>query len=162
MVRIFRPRRSAGRRPGCAGRVGFSGRVGTAVGLERLERRDLLAVDVTNLLDSGAGSLRAAIEQVNSAGLPDSIVFRDLSAGTIHAASTLPTLAVSGTTFQFAGTTTAITLDGSGAGPAGDGLIIGAGVNSIGLSGIVLTVQYFATNGLSFAGGSTGTSINGL
>ena len=121
-----------------------------------------MAVDVTNLLDSGAGSLRAAIEAVNSGGVADSIVFRDLSAGTIHLATTLPTLAVSGTTFQFAGTTTAITLDGSGAGPTGDGLIIGAGVNSIGLSGIVLTVQYFATNGLSFAGGSTSTSINGL
>ena len=82
------------------------------MGLERLERRDLFAVDVTNLLDSGAGSLRAAIEQVNSGGVADSIVLRDLSAGTIHAASTLPTLAVSGTTFQLAGTTTAITLDG--------------------------------------------------
>jgi len=98
---------------------------------------------------------------VNSGGKADSIVFKNLSAGTIRALSTLPTLAVSGTTFQFAGTSS-ITLDGSGAGGGGDGLIIGAGVNTIGLSDIVLTIQNFSQNGLSFAGGSTGTTIKGL
>ena len=130
--------------------------------MERLEPRQLLAVDVTTLADSGAGSLRAAITAVNSGGTADAIVFKNLSAGTIYALSTLPTLAVSGTTFQFSGTTTAITIDGSSAGAGGDGLIIGAGVNTIGLSGIVLTIQNFAENGLSFAGGSTGTTIDGI
>ena len=156
MVRIFRLSRPAVRQR--ARSVSRRQRVG----LERLEARQLLAVDVTTLADSGAGSLRAAIEAVNSGGKADSIVFKNLSAGTIHALSTLPTLAVSGTTFQFSGTTTAITLDGSGAGAGGDGLIIGSGVNTIGLSGIVLTIQNFAQNGLSFAGGSTGTMIDGL
>lgn len=153
MVQVFRPtrphaRRRPLRRP--------------PVHLERLEPRQLLAVDVTTLADSGAGSLRAAIAAVNTAGTADTIVFKNLGAGTIHAASTLPTLAVSGTSFQFQGTTTAITIDGSGAGASGNGLIIGAGVNTIGLSGIVLTIQNFAENGLSFAGGSTNTTIDGL
>jgi len=156
MARIFRPARATARRRGTVSRPRFN------VGLERLEPRQLLAVDVTTLADSGAGSLRAAIEAVNSAGKADTIVFKNLSAGTIYALSTLPTLAVSGTSFQFSGTTTAITLDGSGAGAGGDGLIIGSGVNTIGLSGIVLTIQNFAENGLSFAGGSTGTTIDGI
>lgn len=129
---------------------------------ERLEPRQMLAVDVTNLNDSGAGSLRAAIEAVNSAGVADTIVFNNLSAGTIYTKSTLPTLAVSGTTFQFSGNTSAITLDGTLAGAGGDGLIIGSGVNTIGLSGIVLTIQNFALNGLSFAGGSKSTAISGV
>jgi hypothetical protein len=156
MVRIFRPARPTARRRGTVSRPRFN------VGLERLEPRQLLAVDVTTLADSGAGSLRAAIEAVNSGGKADTIVFKNLSAGTIYALSTLPTLAVSGTAFQFSGTTTAITLDGSGAGAGGDGLIIGSGVNTIGLSGIVLTIQNFAENGLSFAGGSTGTTVDGI
>ena len=128
---------------------------------ERLESRLLLAVNVTNLNDSGSGSLRAAIEAVNSAGVADTIVFSNLSAGTIYAQSTFPTLAVSGTTFQFSNTK-AITLDGTLAGSGGDGLIIGSGVNEIGLSGIVLAIQNFAKNGLSFAGGSTNTAISGV
>jgi hypothetical protein len=156
MLRIFRTARPAARR-----RTSVS-RPRLAVGLERLEARQLLAIDVTTLADSGTGSLRAAIAAVNSGGKADTIVFKNLSAGTIYALSTFPTLAVSGTTFQFSGTTTAITLDGSGAGAGGDGLIIGSGVNTIGLSGIVLTIQNFAENGLSFAGGSTGTTIDGL
>jgi hypothetical protein len=132
------------------------------VGLEWLERRQLLAVDVTNLDNDGPGSLRAAIEAVNLAGVPDTIIFRDLGSGTIRPLTNLPTLAVTGTTFQVAGATTAITIDGSDAGPGGDGLIIGAGVNLVGLAGIPLTIQYFARNGLSFAGGSAGTTISGL
>ncbi len=156
MVRIFRTARPAARRRGAVSRPRLT------VGMERLEPRQLLAVDVTTLADSGAGSLRAAITAVNSGGKADTIVFKNLSAGTIYALSTFPTLAVSGTVFQFSGTTTAITLDGSGAGAGGDGLIIGSGVNTIGLSGIVLTIQNFAENGLSFAGGSTGTTIDGI
>ena len=74
------------------------------IGVERLERKLLLAVNVTNLDDSGAGSLRAAIEAVNSPGATDySIVFQNL-VGTIYTKSALPTLAVSGTTFTTAGT----------------------------------------------------------
>jgi len=156
MIRIFQPRHSAGRRQLNALRSR------PAVGLERLEPRQLLAFDVTNLGDSGPGSLRAAIEAVNLAGIPDAIVFKNLGAGTIQALSTFPTLTASGTSFQFSGSTTSITLDGSSAGPGGDGLIVGVGVNSVGLSGIVLTIQNFSQNGLSFAGGSTGTSIDGL
>lgn len=155
MLSVFRrPTTSTSRRPAAVRRLRLGG--------ERLEARHLLAVNVTNLNDSGAGSLRAAIETVNTAGVADSIVFANLGAGTIYAASTLPTLAVSGTSFQFSGTTSAITIDGTLAGSGGDGLIIGSGVNSIGMSGIVLTVQNFAKNGLSFAGGSTTTTINGL
>lgn len=154
MERRSRSRLSPGRRRDLRLRRGMV--------LERLEPRRLLAVDVTNLNDSGTGSLRAAITAVNTAGTADSIVFKNLSAGTIYALSTLPTLAVSGTTFQFSGTTTAITVDGSGAGAGGDGLIIGAGVNTVGLTGMAFTIQNFARNGLSFAGGSTGTTLDGL
>jgi hypothetical protein len=146
MARIFRPRRRC--RP--------------ALRLERLEPRQLLAFEVTTLANSGAGSLRAAIEAVNSGGKADLIVFKDLGSGTIHAASNLPTLAVSGTAFAFSGTTTAITLDGSGAGSGGDGLVIGPGINAISLNGIALTIQNFAQNAISFVGGSTGTTIDGL
>lgn len=156
MLHAFRRRPEAriSRRPVREGKRGFR--------VERLEPRQMLAVDVTNLNDSGAGSLRAAIEAVNTAGVADTIVFNNLSAGTIYAKSTLPTLAVSGTTFQFSGNTSAITLDGTLAGGGGDGLIIGSGVNTIGLSGIVLAIQNFAQNGLSFAGGSKTTSISGV
>ncbi len=79
MVRIFRMSRPAVRQRARSA----SRRQG--VGLERLEARQLLAVDVTTLADSGAGSLRAAIEAVNAGGKADSIVFKNLSAGTIHA-----------------------------------------------------------------------------
>ncbi len=156
MIRSFRPQRPFGRRRAPHLRPGFR------VGLEWLERRQLLAIEVTNLNNSGPGSLRAAIEAVNAEGLPETIIFRNLGSGTIRPLTNLPTLAVTGTTFQVAGSTTAITIDGSEAGPGGDGLIIGSGVNLVGLSGFPLTIQYFARNGLSFAGGSTGTTISGL
>jgi hypothetical protein len=156
MIRSFRPQRPSGRRRVPVLRPRFT------VGLEWLERRQLLAVDVTNLDNAGLGSLRAAIEAVNLAGVPDTIIFRDLGAGTIRPGTNLPPLTATGTTFQFAGNTTSITIDGTDAGPLGDGLVIGKGVNSITLSGIPLTIQYFARNGLSFEGASTGTTINGL
>jgi len=55
-----------------------------------------------------------------------------------------------------------VILDGSLAGTGGDGLIIGSGVNNVDFTTTVLTVQNFAKNGLSFAGGSTNTKITGM
>lgn len=134
----------------------------TLGGLEWLERRHLLAVNVTNLNDAGTGSLRAAIDTVN-AGVPgETIVFNNLASGTIFAQSSLPVLTVSGTTFQFAGNTSAITLDGSQAAAGSNGLTIGSGANNIGLSDLVLTIQHFPGNGLLFAGSSTNTHVRGL
>ena len=130
------------------------------IGVERLERKLLLAV-VTNLNDAGAGSLRAAIEAVNSPGATDySIVFQNL-VGTIYTKSALPTLAVTGTTFTTTGTS-AITLDGTAAGTDANGLTIGNGVNTIGINGLQLTIQNFQQNGILFAGGSTGSTLRGL
>ena len=128
---------------------------------ELLEPRHLLAIDVTNLDDSGANSLRWAIDQANATLAGDTIVFRDLSTGTISLQSQLPTLAKSNTAFAFAGTTKALTIDGSAAGAA-DGLVIGKSVDAIGLSGISLAIKNFTGSGVVFEGGSTGTSFKGL
>ena len=128
---------------------------------ELLEPRHLLAIDVTNLDDSGANSLRWAIDQANAALAGDTIVFRDLSTGTISLQSQLPTLAKSNTAFAFAGTTQALTIDGSAAGAA-DGLVIGKSVDAIGLSGISVAIKNFTGSGVVFEGGSKGTSVKGL
>ena len=150
MVRIFRLSRPAVRQR--ARSVSRRQRVG----LERLEARQLLAVDVTTLADSGSGSLRAAIEAVNSGGKADSIVFKNLSAGTIHALSTLPTLAVSGTTFQFSGTTTAITLDGLHSSlhprPAAPGAVRVVDVVALDKSERGVFVRAFDVDGVAFVG----------
>lgn len=127
---------------------------------ERLESRRLLAIDVTNLNDTGDGSLRAAIDKVNSSGVADMIVFQNLT-GTIFTKSALPTLAVSGTSFGSTGTS-AVTLDGTLAGAGVSGLTIGSNVNTIGLDGVKLTIQNYLQNGITFLGGSTGTSIRGV
>lgn len=59
--------------------------------VEALEDRRLLAVfPVSNLLNSGAGSLRDAITQANGAAGPDEITFS--VSGTIDLASQLPTI----------------------------------------------------------------------
>jgi len=128
---------------------------------ELLESRHLLAIDVTNLDDSGTNSLRWAIDQANATLAGDTIVFRDLSTGTISLQSQLPTLAKSNTAFAFAGTTSALTIDGSAAVGA-DGLVIGKSVDAISLSGISLAIKNFAGSGVVFEGGSTGTSFQGL
>ena len=131
---------------------------------EQLETRQALTVNVTTLADAGAGSLRQAILDVNSAGIVNTITFQNLAAGTIALASELPTLTnPAGTTFTFGGTTaitTAITLDGASA-LAARGLTIDAGANNVVMNGLKLTLKHF-DSGLKFLGSSTGSTINGL
>jgi hypothetical protein len=127
---------------------------------EQLETRLALAINVTTLADSGDGSLRSAIEALNLAAKADSIVFSNLSTGTIALASALPTITnTAGTTFSFSGTN-AITLDG-GATSAADGLAFANGANGIVMNGLNLTLTGF-DSGLRFLGNSTGSTINGL
>jgi hypothetical protein len=72
--------------------------------LETLEDRFVpTAITVTNLADSGVGSLRAAIEQANLDAVHDTIDFAPSVAGTISLSSALPDLS------------TSMTLDGPGA-----------------------------------------------
>jgi hypothetical protein len=157
MLPTFQRRRSVVRRARTG--TGAGRRCLQAIG-EQLESRRLLAIDVTNLNDTGDGSLRAAIDKVNSAGVADMIVFQNLT-GTIFTKSALPTLAVTGTSFGSTGTS-AVTLDGTLAGAGITGLTIGNNVNTIGLDGVALTIQNFSQNGISFLGGSTGSSIKGV
>jgi len=126
---------------------------------ECLEARQLLAIDVTTLADSGPGSLRQAIDDLNTANVADTIVFRDLGVGTIAVATPLSAITnTNGTTFAFAGSTTAITLDGANAG-GGPGLYID-GANSVSISGINLSIRNF-DSGLSLHD-SKGSSFKGL
>jgi len=160
---FFRGTRSrSGSRP--RGRSAHSPRRRGFSHFEQLETRQALTVNVTTLADAGAGSLRQAILDVNSAGIVNTITFQNLAAGTIALASELPTLTnPAGTTFTFGGTTaitTAITLDGASA-LAADGLTIGAGANSVVLNGLKLTLTHF-DSGLKFLGSSTGSTVNGL
>jgi hypothetical protein len=141
-----------------------SGRLQNRHGLTRfesLETRQALTVNVTTLADAGAGSLRQAILDVNTAGIANTITFQGLAIGTIALASELPALTnPAGTTFTFGGGTSAITLDGASA-LAADGLTIGAGTNSVVMNGLNLTLTHF-DSGLRFLGSSTGSTINGV
>jgi len=127
---------------------------------ESLEARLALAV-VSTLADDDTGSLRWAIDKVNTAGVADTISFNNLGAGTIALKTALPTLTnPNGITFSFGVGTTAITLDGAAAGLA-DGLTIAANVNSVILNVPGLTLRNF-NNGLKFLGSSTSSSVSGL
>jgi hypothetical protein len=64
--------------------------------VEHLERRELLAtLTVTSLGDSGAGTIRAAIQQANLDQTPDVVTFATGLTGTIKLESALPALATS-------------------------------------------------------------------
>jgi hypothetical protein len=155
-------RRRATSRPGRVG--GTEARRSGAIQrgpFERLESRHLLAVNVTTGDDAGTGSLRAAIDAVNTGGIAETIVFQNLGSKTIALASALPPLTnPAGTTFSFGGGTTAIIIDGAALVGA-DGLTIGNGANSVSMSGINLTLTNFDT-ALRFAGGSTNSVFKGL
>jgi len=127
---------------------------------ESLEARLPLAVNVTTLADNGDNSLRWAINKVNLAGVPDTISFNGLGAGTIALKTALDTLTNPGTTFSFGAGTTAITLDGAAAGLI-DGLTIAANVNNVTLNVQGLTLQNF-NSGLKFLGSSTNSLVSGL
>ena len=126
---------------------------------ERLEVRQVLAT-VSNTADSGSGSLRQAITDVNSSKVAETITFKLSGASTISLLSALPTLINPvGTTFAFDGPSS-VTLDGSAASGA-DGLTIGNGTNAVSLNGLAITIQNF-DSGLKLLGTSTGSTFKGL
>ena len=105
--------------------------------LEPLERRDLLAMTftVTNTADSGAGSLRAAITNLNADNSTDadSIVFNlDPGVQTIAPTSPLPAITrqVAITAAPAADGTPRVVLDGSKAGVGSNGLALTGGTGS--------------------------------
>jgi hypothetical protein len=128
----------------------------TRLRLEPLEDRLLLSTYlVTNTNDSGDGSLRQAIINVNNGSGGDLIAF-DIDGGgvqTIQLLSALPTLTqsvtIDGTTQPGFGGTPLIELDGAGAGSSANGLTISAGhstveglvINRFGGDGILLQTK---------------------
>lgn len=97
---------------------------------------EMTTFTVTNLNDSGPGSLRDAIEAANTAGTPSTITFA--ISGTITLASSLPSISQS------------VSIDATGAPGATAG---GAPVVGIDFNG---------NAGLTFASGSDGSSLLGL
>lgn len=91
---------------------------------------------VSNLNDSGAGSLRAAITAANSAGTPSTITF--VVSGTVSLLSDLPAI------------TQGVTIDATGAPGATAGSAPVVGINAGGHGGLV------------FAAGSGGSSLLGV
>ncbi|MGO9917048.1 MAG: hypothetical protein ACLQIB_20415, partial [Isosphaeraceae bacterium] len=107
---------------------------------ESIERRLLLSTYcVTNTSDSGSGSLRAAIEQVNSDTVPDTIDFNISGTGTqtIQLASALPavtnSVVIDGTSQPGYQSSPLVVIDGSGlpAGSNASGLILSAGASTV-------------------------------
>jgi len=111
---------------------------------------------VTNVSDSGPGSLRQAIELADidpTANGPDQISFAtNISGGTIDLLSPLPALTRDQVTI-----TGPITLDGTSAG-AGDGLDVSGSEDSI----QVLSITGFSGSGLSISGSDDSITGNQL
>jgi hypothetical protein len=130
------------------------------VALEALEERCLLnTYTVTNTSDSGTGSLRQAIVNVNADSSPDTIQFNIPGTGvqTINLASSLPAIAnavtIDGYSQPGASPSTLTTgsnavleivLNGAGAGSKADGLTVNA--SNVTIQGLV--IQNFPGNGI--------------
>src|SRR5690349_2874018 len=104
--------------------------------IERLEDRTLLAYLVTNVFDSGAGSLRTAIQQANAHAGPDVIQFAlSGSARTIQPKSPLPIITESvvldGTTQPGFVNAPLVILDGAGAGQGAAGLALSGSSSTV-------------------------------
>jgi hypothetical protein len=109
---------------------------------------------VTNTLDSGAGSLRQAILDANATSGLDLIQFAvDRGMQTINLASPLPAISqpvlIDGTSQPGYGNAPLIELNGAGAGPDADGLLITAG-NSV-VRGLI--INRFSINGIELRDG---------
>ncbi len=150
--------------------------------IEPLEVRTLLSTyTVTNIADSGAGSLRQAITDANNNSGLDAIAFNISGSGvhTISLASALPTITspvvIDGTTdSQFAGTpvvvitkgttpmgTTGLTLGSGSDGSTIRGLVINSFMGGCGMiitsSNNTIVGNFIGTN----ASGTAGAGING-
>ena len=121
----------------------------------------LSALIVTNTLDSGAGSLRAAIQYANATAGVQTISFNIPGAGvhTIQPLSPLPfvtgAVIIDGTTQPGYGGAPLVEINGASAGAAADGLHITAGGSTV--SG--LAVYLFAGDGIELVGGSGSTIV---
>ena len=139
-----------------------TGHIDTALAISAQEQLDysatLATFTVTNTNDAGAGSLRAAITSANGAVGADIINFNIAGVGvhTINLASALPNITdrvtINGTTQPgFAGTPL-IELNGTAAGGATSGLILGAGSSGSTIRGLV--IDRFAGSAIRILGSS--------
>jgi len=114
-----------------------------------------MTFSVTNTNDSGAGSLRQAIQDANSNPGPDAISFAIPGTGTktISPLSALPvitaTLTIDGTTQNPGGGSPPIELSGTNAGAAAKGLTVAGGSSTV--RGLVINA--FDGSGIDLGGG---------
>ncbi|MEM7221161.1 MAG: DUF4347 domain-containing protein, partial [Pseudomonadota bacterium] len=120
----------------------------------------LATFDVSNLNDSGAGSLRQAIANANSASGSHTITFS--VAGTISLTSALPqineTVNIDATGAPGYSGTPVVVLDGSSQG-SGDGLTIGGSADNSTVRG--LAIINMPDDGISITIGATNVAIQG-
>lgn len=135
----------------------------TLLRLETLERRELLATfTVSTTGDSGAGTLRQAIIDSNTAGGTNTINFSITGTGiqSIALLSPLPTVTtpvtINGFSQTSGSTTPQIELNGAGAGAGANGLNITAGNSTV--QGLI--INRFTGNGIVLSG-TGGNAING-
>ncbi|MBL8246018.1 MAG: right-handed parallel beta-helix repeat-containing protein [Rhodanobacteraceae bacterium] len=136
---------------------------------------------VTSTADSGAGSLRAAIVQANATPAADSIVFNTGGGGARNIALTSALPAISAPVSIDGGTQPGYTnapliqIDGRGAGPGVDGLVLSTGASTLralsiigfGASGVLIdgaggntvTLCHIGLNG---SGGAVGNGHSGV
>lgn len=136
---------------------------------------------VTSAADSGTGSLRAAIVQANTTAAADSIVFNIGGGGARNIAltSSLPAItapvSIDGGTQPGYASTPLIQIDGRGAGPGVDGLVLSTGASTLralsiigfgasgvlidGVGGNTITLCHIGLNGGGAAVGNGHTGV---